>query len=82
MQNRFFVVALFAAGFVTAVAATAAAQNGPARPKITGISHLAVYTSDAAATEHFYTASVGAVKDDRSRESAGRALYAEPDAVC
>ncbi len=62
MQNRFFVVALFAAGFVTAVSATAAAQNGPARPKITGISHLAVYTSDAAATEHFYTASVGAVK--------------------
>jgi catechol 2,3-dioxygenase-like lactoylglutathione lyase family enzyme len=33
------------------------------RPKITGISHLAVYTSDAAATEHFYTVSVGAVKE-------------------
>jgi catechol 2,3-dioxygenase-like lactoylglutathione lyase family enzyme len=44
----------------------AAAQYGPkpasVRPKITGISHLAVYTSDAAATEHFYTVSVGAVK--------------------
>ncbi len=40
----------------------AAAQKTPARPKITGISHLAVYTSDAAATEHFYTVSVGAVK--------------------
>ena len=63
MQNRFFVVALAAAGFMTAAAVTAAAQNGPGRPKITGISHLAVYTSDAAATEHFYIASVGAVKE-------------------
>jgi catechol 2,3-dioxygenase-like lactoylglutathione lyase family enzyme len=39
-----------------------AAQRGPERPKITGISHLAVYTSDAAATEHYYTVTVGAVK--------------------
>ena len=62
MQNRFLLVALVAGSLMTAVAATAAAQNGPARPKITGISHLAVYTSDAAATEHFFTVSVGAVK--------------------
>ena len=40
----------------------AGAQNGPARPKITGISHLAVYTSDATATEHYYTQVIGAVK--------------------
>lgn len=33
-----------------------------ARPKITGISHLAVYTSDAAATDHFYREIVGAAK--------------------
>jgi len=33
-----------------------------ARPKITGISHIAVYTSNPAATEHFYTVTVGAVK--------------------
>ncbi len=32
------------------------------RPKITGISHLAVYASDMAATDHYYTASIGAVK--------------------
>ncbi len=32
------------------------------RPRITGVSHLAVYTSDPAATEHFYTVTVGAVK--------------------
>jgi catechol 2,3-dioxygenase-like lactoylglutathione lyase family enzyme len=63
MQNRFFFVALVAAVFLTAVAATAAAQKTPVRPKITGISHLAVYTSDATATEHFYTVNVGAVKE-------------------
>ena len=34
----------------------------PPGPKITGVSHLAVYTSDAAATEHYYTAVIGAVK--------------------
>jgi len=37
-------------------------QSAPARPKITGISHLAVYTSNPAATEHYYTVTIGAVK--------------------
>jgi len=63
MQKRFLLIALVLGTLVAAVAANAAAQNGPARPKITGISHLAVYTSDAAATDHFYTVSVGAVKE-------------------
>ena len=40
----------------------AGAKHVPVRPKITGISHLAVYTSDPAATEHFYTVTVGAAK--------------------
>ena len=54
---------------VLAVAASVAlcvipalADGAPARPKITGISHLAVYTSDPAATEHYYTVIVGAAK--------------------
>ncbi|MGB8028469.1 MAG: VOC family protein [Terracidiphilus sp.] len=63
MQNRMFLVALVGAVLMTAIVATAAAQSGPRRPKITGISHLAVYTADATATEHFYTVSVGAVKE-------------------
>lgn len=42
--------------------AAAAAQSTPARPKITGVSHLAVYTSNPAATEHYYTVTIGAVK--------------------
>jgi catechol 2,3-dioxygenase-like lactoylglutathione lyase family enzyme len=45
-----------------ALAVSSFAQTAPARPKITGVSHLAVYTSNAAATEHFYTVTVGAVK--------------------
>jgi len=40
----------------------AVAQTTPPRPRITGISHLAVYTSDPAAAEHYYTVILGAVK--------------------
>jgi catechol 2,3-dioxygenase-like lactoylglutathione lyase family enzyme len=56
---------LIAAAFLVAFAFTAAAQmpDKPlTRPRITGISHLAVYTSDAAATDHFYREIVGAAK--------------------
>lgn len=52
-----FLLALLMLSFATA----ALAQSGPARPKITGISHLAVYASDPAATEHYYTVTIGAV---------------------
>jgi catechol 2,3-dioxygenase-like lactoylglutathione lyase family enzyme len=45
---------------LAACALTAVAQTFPPRPKITGISHLAVYTSDPAAAERYYTAVVGA----------------------
>jgi catechol 2,3-dioxygenase-like lactoylglutathione lyase family enzyme len=51
-----------AAAFLTVFAVTASAQNTPPRPKILGISHLAVYTSNPAATEHYYTVTVGAAK--------------------
>jgi catechol 2,3-dioxygenase-like lactoylglutathione lyase family enzyme len=40
----------------------AAAQTTPPQPKITGISHLAIYTSDPAATEHYYREVVGAIR--------------------
>ena len=63
MQIRTLLVALVSASVVTAAAAQYGPKTTPARPKITGISHLAVYTSDATATEHFYTVSVGAVKE-------------------
>ena len=60
MQTRFL-----AAAFLAAFTLSAAAQmpDKPlARPKITGISHLAIYTSDPAAAEHFYRDIVGAAK--------------------
>jgi catechol 2,3-dioxygenase-like lactoylglutathione lyase family enzyme len=53
---------------------TVAAQlpdKPPARPKITGISHIAVYTSNPTATEHFYLETVGAVKEPDPENSNG-----------
>ena len=45
------------------LAAAAQMPDKPiARPKITGISHLAVYTSNPAAAEHYYREIVGAAK--------------------
>ncbi|HEY1648881.1 MAG TPA: VOC family protein [Terracidiphilus sp.] len=54
MQSR-----VFAAVSLAIFAVAASAQQ---RPKITGISHIAVYATDPAATGHFYTAIVGAAK--------------------
>jgi catechol 2,3-dioxygenase-like lactoylglutathione lyase family enzyme len=51
-----------AAAFLVAFTAAATAQTAPARPKITGISHLAVYTSDPAAADHYYREIIGAAK--------------------
>src|SRR5580704_10716177 len=62
MQTRALLVALVSASISVLGAAAAAAKTIPGRPKITGISHLAVYTSDAPAAEHFYTMTVGAQK--------------------
>jgi catechol 2,3-dioxygenase-like lactoylglutathione lyase family enzyme len=60
MQFRFVVAASLAAFTLTAAAQMP--DKPIARPRITGISHIAVYTSDAAATEHFYREVLGAVK--------------------
>jgi catechol 2,3-dioxygenase-like lactoylglutathione lyase family enzyme len=57
MQFRFLATA-----FLVAFTAAAAAQTVPVRPKITGISHLAVYTSDPAATDRYYREIIGAAK--------------------
>jgi len=54
-----------AAAVAVAFAVTAAAQmpDKPiSRPKIAGISHIAVYASDMAATEHYYREIIGAAK--------------------
>jgi len=45
------------------------------RPKITGVSHLSVYTSDAAKAERFYVHDLGAVKGIDSQNPAGVRYY-------
>jgi catechol 2,3-dioxygenase-like lactoylglutathione lyase family enzyme len=60
MRFRFMVGAS-----LVCISLTVAAQlpeKPPMRPRITGISHIAVYTSNPTATEHFYLETVGAVK--------------------
>jgi catechol 2,3-dioxygenase-like lactoylglutathione lyase family enzyme len=59
--------------FVAAIGMCAAALTIQAqeRPKITGVSHLAVYTSDPAATEHYYTVTLGAAKEADPENPAG-----------
>ncbi len=62
---------LFAAFFV--LAATFAVSAQTARPAITGISHLCLYSSDVAATDLFYLHSLGSVKiPDSSNPKAAR----------
>ena len=60
MQFRFMVAASLFAFSLSAAAQLP--DKPPARPRITGISHIAVYTSNPAATEKFYLETVGAVK--------------------
>jgi len=56
-------------------ASPALAQANHPRPKITGISHIAVYTSDASATNHYYADIIGAAKET-DPESAQGTRYA------
>jgi len=60
MQFKFtFAISLLA----LSISAVAQLPDQPiARPKITGISHLAVYTSDPAATDKYYLEVIGAAK--------------------
>jgi catechol 2,3-dioxygenase-like lactoylglutathione lyase family enzyme len=60
MQFRFMVAASLVAFTLTAAAQMP--DKPLMRPRITGISHIAVYTSNPAATEHYYVDIVGAVK--------------------
>ena len=53
----------FVAAALVALSSCRRRANAPERPKITGISHLAVYTSDPAATEHYYADIIGAAKE-------------------
>jgi len=56
-------------------AATAGAADVPARPAITGVSHIAVYTSAPAKTERFYVHDLGGVKGDDPENPQGVRYY-------
>ncbi len=48
------------------------------RPSITGISHLCVYATDAAAAEHFYTVDLKATKGTDPENAKGTRYYFSP----
>src|ERR1035438_329744 len=65
---------ILAAAFLVAFTVAAAAQmpDPPiTRPKITGISNLGVYTSNAVAADHFYREILGAAKQPDPQNPAG-----------
>jgi catechol 2,3-dioxygenase-like lactoylglutathione lyase family enzyme len=57
------------------LAATGAAPPPSGRPAITGISHIAVYTSDAAGADRFYGAALGGRKAADPEDPAGVRYY-------
>jgi catechol 2,3-dioxygenase-like lactoylglutathione lyase family enzyme len=61
----------------TAALISAHAQS-PVRPLVTGVSHLSVYTSDGAKTEHFYVHDMGGVKRPDPENAAGVRYYFNP----
>ena len=66
MHSKSLLAAMAAA--LCAAAITVSAQE---RPQITGISHLAVYTSDPAATDRYYRVILGAAKEADPENPAG-----------
>jgi catechol 2,3-dioxygenase-like lactoylglutathione lyase family enzyme len=59
-------------GLSLSLAVDASAQE---RPRITGVSHLSIYTSDAARAERFYVHDLGAVKGTDPQNPAGVRYY-------
>ncbi len=55
-----------------------AMQAQSARPEITGISHMSVYSSDPAATEHFYSVNLGATRGEDPQTAGGVRFYFSP----
>jgi len=61
--------------FVLSMAVGALAQTPQERPKITSISHLSVYATDAAKAERFYVHDMGALKTADPQNLAGTRYY-------
>src|SRR5258708_32378247 len=63
---------------IVSVAACAFGQWRSERPKITGVSHLRVYTSDPAKAEQVYVHDLGATKGADPQNTAGIRHYFNP----
>src|ERR1700759_2873262 len=61
----------FAGAVLATLAVGCVALNVQERPKMSGISHLAVYTSDPAATDRYYRVILGAAKQADPENTAG-----------
>ncbi len=71
MQSSRFRNSLLSLAVAAGFAIGASSSHGQERPKITGISHMAVYTSDPAAAEHFYREELGATKESDPEDLRG-----------
>jgi catechol 2,3-dioxygenase-like lactoylglutathione lyase family enzyme len=62
---------LISGAFVVTAGSIANAQSHP-RPRITGISHIAVYTTDMQAADHYYSTLLGAASEPDPEDPKGR----------
>jgi hypothetical protein len=70
-----FSVSLLTYCFVASAQVPATTPTNPPRPAITGISHIAFYTSNAAATEQFFSFNIGAAKTPDPENALGQRYY-------
>jgi catechol 2,3-dioxygenase-like lactoylglutathione lyase family enzyme len=70
---------IYALVLTSSLAVSAVALKAQERPKITGVSHLAVYTSDPAATDHYYRDILGAEKGVDAENPKGVTYIFSPD---
>jgi len=75
MQSKILAATLLAAFAVTAAAAAHAA---PKRPQITGISHIAIYTSSPALADYYYNVAVGAYEMPDPENLQGKRYFVSP----
>ena len=64
---------------VVALTVAGLGMNAQERPKILAVSHIAVYASDPAATEHYYTHVLGAEKAPDPENAQGVCYFFYPD---
>ena len=75
-MRRAGLVGLVLCGWAVVGALRTSAQAG--RPAVEGISHMSVYASDRAASEHFYADILGAVKGKDPQNAVGDRYYFSP----